>query len=98
MKISKNEIILQINILKEGDQYVSHSPALDLSSCGKTAAEAIHNIQRAVNLFLEELQEMGTLDEVLHDLGWRRSDTAGRGWIPPHLLNKELKISFPKTL
>lgn len=96
MRISKNEILLQVNILKEGSQYVAHSPALDLSSCGKTEAEAQRNLQNAVTLFFEELREMGTLDEVLLELGWRRADTPRVGWVPPYLLNREVRISFPK--
>ena len=96
MKISKNEIVLQLNILKEGDTYVAYSPALDLSSCGKTVGEAKRNFQSALNLFLEELQEMGTLDEVLLDLGWRHGNTPKFSWIPPHLLNSQIKVHLPR--
>lgn len=88
--------MLQVNILKEGDTYVAHAPALDLSSCGKTMAEAERNFQAALDLFMEELKEMGTLDEVLLELGWQRCASPKHGWIPPNLLKTQIKVHFPR--
>lgn len=97
MKISKNETILQVNILKEGKEYIAYSPALDISSCGKSEAEAKRNLGSAVKLFLDELQEMGTLDDALFELGWRKADNPRYNWIPPQLLNSTVRISLPRT-
>ncbi len=97
MKINKNETILKVNILKESGNYIAYSPALDISSCGKSEAEAKRNLGSAVKLFLEELQEMGTLDEALLELGWRKADNPRYNWIPPQLLNTTVRVSLPRN-
>ena len=97
MKISKNEITLEVNILKEGEDYIAYSPSLDLSSCGKSEVEAKRNLGSAVKLFLDELQEMGTLDDALLELGWRKADNPRYNWIPPQLLNATMRVSLPRN-
>jgi predicted RNase H-like HicB family nuclease len=59
------------HIFREGGAYVAHAPELDLSSCGTTENEARQNIQDAVKGFLEVLEEMGTLNDVLEESGYR---------------------------
>jgi len=48
-------------IFKEGRTYVSYCPGLDVSSCGNTIDEARKNLKIAVNLFLEESENIGNL-------------------------------------
>ena len=40
-------------IEKENDEYVSLCPELDIASQGNTVEEAKHNLQEAIELFLE---------------------------------------------
>jgi predicted RNase H-like HicB family nuclease len=60
-----------VHIFREGDGYVAHAPELDVSSCGATETEARRNIQDAVKGFLETSGDMGTLNEVLEESGYR---------------------------
>lgn len=61
------------HIFKEGDTYVAYVPALDLSSCGATDDEARRNIRDAVRGFLAASADLGTLDEILEETGYKSS-------------------------
>lgn len=63
---------LPVTIFREGKAFVAYTPALDLSSVGKTEKEARRMFAEAVEVFFEELIEMGTVDEVLQELGWEK--------------------------
>ncbi len=64
---------LPMTIFREGAYFVAYSPALDLSSAGKTTKEAKRMFAEAVDVYFEELVEMGTLNAVLKDLGWTKT-------------------------
>ena len=66
--------------LKERKRYVIYTPALDLSTSGRTLKEAKKRFSEAVGVFFEELIEKDTLDTALKDLGWQR---VKRRWQPP---------------
>jgi len=57
------EIQLTTEIWKEGNMFVSYVPQLDVSSCGKTVDEARKNIREAAELFLEESEKAGTINQ-----------------------------------
>jgi predicted RNase H-like HicB family nuclease len=59
------DISFTVHIFREGNAFVAHTPELDVSSCGDTAAEAGANIREAVKGFLEAAEEMGTLSGIL---------------------------------
>lgn len=80
MKKSSLQISLPITVFKEGKSYVAYSPALDLSTSAPTFEKAQSRFFDAAKLFIEELVEMGTLDQVLTDLGWQKVKT---NWQPP---------------
>lgn len=86
---------LPVQIFKQGRQYVAYSPVLDLSTSGKNRIDARRMFAEAVNIFFEELQEMGTLDQVLKDLGWVKASR--HDWQPPQIFEKPLKIKVPIT-
>ncbi len=75
---------LTVVILKEGDKFVAYTPALDLSTYGKTLKEAQKNFVEAANLFLEEIKESDTVDEVLTGLGWTKLN---REMVPPEVIS-----------
>ncbi len=72
LALMKSYVNLPVTILKEGKNYVAYTPALDLSSCGKTLKEAEKMFAESVQLFFEELDRMGTTHEVLTQLGWKK--------------------------
>lgn len=74
---------LPVTIFREGDAFVAYTPALDLSSAGKTKVVARKMLAEAVEILFEELTESGNLDLVLMELGW----TKVRGnLVPPQVV------------
>ena len=63
-------IRIPLSIWKEGDVYVSFTPALDLSSCGDTRDEAIRNMDEAARFFFQTAEERNCLQELLESYGW----------------------------
>ena len=62
-------------IFEEDDHIVALCVELNVSSFGNSVAEALASLQEAVTLFLEECQEMGSLETVLEEAGYRRQAT-----------------------
>lgn len=71
-------ITYNLQLFEEDDLIVSLCPELNVSSFGDTPEEAVDSLKEAVSLFLEGCQEMGTLEAVLEEAGYRLVD--GR-WI-----------------
>jgi len=63
-------VVLEVQLIKEGDYIVSYCPALELSSFGITEDEAKEGFDGALEIFLQDTHEKGTLERVLLDLGW----------------------------
>ena len=57
-------IDVEILVKREGNQYSSWCPTLDISSCGDTPQEAIENCGEALELYLAVLEEDGEREEV----------------------------------
>lgn len=54
-------------VQREDDQFVALCEELDISSCGRTEAEAIENVKEALVLYLNALEELGECEEVLKE-------------------------------
>ncbi|MEK6691071.1 MAG: type II toxin-antitoxin system HicB family antitoxin [Nitrospinota bacterium] len=67
-------IFVRIEIFEEGDVYVALSPELNVSSFGETIEDAKKSFKEAVEAFIEECQEMGTLEDVLEESGFSKVD------------------------
>ena len=80
MKKAKFEASLPVTIFKEGKSYVAYSRALDLSTSASTYEKAQYRFSEAVDIFFEELANMGTTDKVLANLGWQKIKSS---WRPP---------------
>ncbi len=65
-------ISVRIEVFKEDDVYVALSPELNVSSFGDTIEEAKKSFKEAVEAFVEECQEMGTLEAVLEESGFSK--------------------------
>ena len=93
MKKTKLEFKLPVSVIKEDKRYIAYTPALDLSTSGKSYNEAKKRFEEIVNIFFEEIIKKGTLEKVLHDLGWKQIKTK---WSPPAIIShnfQEVQIS-----
>ncbi len=91
---------LPVNISRHGRLYVAYTPALDLSTSGKSLAEVKRRFGEIVTLFFEELQEAGTLHDVLTELGWQKQtgtllSKSSAPWQPPRVTNSTFQVSVP---
>jgi len=75
---------LALVIMKEGRHFVAYSPALDLSTAGKSAKDAKVKFREAAEILLEEIFEAGTANDVLSDLGWKKIQ---KSWTPPPVIS-----------
>lgn len=85
---------LPVSFLRESDQFVAYTPALDLSTAGATLEEAKNNFTEAVGIFFDEIVEMGTFEDVLLDLGWKKQN---EDFIPPVIVSQgmeSVRVSF----
>lgn len=88
MQKSIKSLNLPVSFLKEDNQFVAYTPALDLSTCGKTLEEAKKNFAEAVEIFFDEIISMGTFEEVLLDLGWKKQN---EDLIPPIVISRGIE-------
>ncbi len=79
-------IYIKVEIFKEGDLYVALCPSLNISSFGESIQEAQSSLLEAVEAFVEECSEMGTIEEVLEESGFKRTD---HGWRPRQVITEE---------
>ncbi len=63
-----------VQIWKEGNQYIAHAMPLDVMSSGKTPEEAKWAVKEAIDLFIATAKEIGTLNDILEECGYRRRD------------------------
>jgi len=70
VEIITEDIIVGMDIFREGDQYVAISPELNVSSFGDSPKEAKASLIKAISLFLEECERMGTLNKVIEEAGF----------------------------
>ncbi len=83
----QESIQLKLEIFQEGNLYVGICPALNVSSFGETLTEAKQSIQEALEAFVEECDEMGTLSEVLEESGFSLKDKV---WVYPQPISVEM--------
>ena len=79
---------LPVTFLREGDQFVAYTPALDLSTSGSSFEQAKTRFGEIVGIFFEECLNMGTLESVLSDLGWKKRNS---GWNPPTVVAQDIQ-------
>ena len=60
-------VVLTCVAEKEGNQFVSYCEELGTSSCGDTIEEAFENIEEAVEVHLDALDEAGELGRVFRE-------------------------------
>ena len=70
-------------IIKEEDYIVAYCPALELSSYGKTKAEAKAAFAAEIKIFIEETSNRGTLEKYLLKHGWTLQQFPELAYQPP---------------
>ena len=83
------EVNLPVSFLREGDKFVAYTPALDLSTSGKSFKEAQARFKEIVGIFFEEIIEKGTINEVLVNLGWKKIQSK---WTPPVVISQGTQL------
>lgn len=85
-------IPIKVEIFRENDVFVAVSPELNVSSFGETVEEARASLKEAIDAFLEECQAMGTLEDILEEAGFSRTNET---WTPRKpVLEDELSLSI----
>ncbi len=75
---------LPVVITKQNKRFVAHTPALDISTSGKSEKEVKARFVELVSVFLEEIFEAKTADDVLSELGWKKVQ---KQWTPPQIVS-----------
>ncbi|MDZ7831073.1 MAG: hypothetical protein U5L07_04940 [Desulfobacterales bacterium] len=65
-----HQLKIKVEVFEEDDLYVALCPSLNVSSFGESIDEAKKALVEAVEIFIEECSEMGTLDEVFEESGF----------------------------
>ena len=89
------DVLLEVQLIKDGDYVVSYCPALELSSFGADEDDAKEGFEEALSIFLEELHNKGTLEKVLLNLGWGLRKFPVIMFQPPDLENLK---TYPKPI
>ena len=63
-------------VWKESEGYVSKCPELGVASCGDSFEDAATNLREAVELYLENAQELNILDDIEESLRTKEKYTA----------------------
>jgi len=77
---------LPVLITKQNKRFVAYTPALDISTSGKSTKEAKKRFAELANVFLEEIFEAKTANEVLSELGWKKVQ---KKWNPPEIVSSQ---------
>ena len=75
---------LPVIITKQNRRFVAYTPALDISTSGKTEKEVKNRFIELVNLFLEEIIQANTAEDILSELGWKKIQKI---WMPPKVIS-----------
>lgn len=75
-----------VKVWKEGSLYVAQALPLNVMSCGSSPKEARRNLDEAIALFLKTAADQGNLEEVLEEVGYRKT---GDVWQPPEVVASE---------
>jgi predicted RNase H-like HicB family nuclease len=69
MKEAAGCIAVDIVVTKEGEQYSSWCPQLDIASCGDSLEGAVEGLRDALELYLNTLKEEGEQEQVFKERG-----------------------------
>ena len=92
--ISKNlSFKVPLTITKQGRRFVAYSPVLDISTSGPSEKDVQKKFGELATIFLEEIIEAGTADDVLTELGWKKVQKV---WNPPQIISTQnIGVTIP---
>jgi predicted RNase H-like HicB family nuclease len=88
------DIQIPVKVFKEGAVYVAHCPVFDVASQGETREGAKQNLVEALTLFLTTCYDMGTLESVLKECGFKSITTAEMESLPSEEEVIEVPLPF----
>jgi hypothetical protein len=92
-KTASFKVNIPVSILREDKRYVAYTPALDLSTSGKTYKEVQKRFTEIVSIFMEEIVKKGTVDEILSGLGWKKIKSENKiNWISPVVVSQNTQL------
>ena len=97
-RVKFQKVVLSVAFYREGNKFIAYSPAFDLSTCGDSQEQAKRRFEEALKIFLEEIDKMGTFEDVLLECGWRKIGHTQKRWEPPQYVGqapKEIRIPCP---
>ena len=68
------EINITVEVWQKGKWFVSKCPELDFISQGKTRDDARKNLLEVIQIQIEEMKKMGTLNDYMAECGYERND------------------------
>ncbi|MBP6858599.1 MAG: hypothetical protein KBC33_02075 [Candidatus Pacebacteria bacterium] len=86
---------LTVNFIKDRKQVIAYSPALDISTVGRTEEHARKRFEELVHIFMKDITERNVATQVLTELGWTKSSptrTRKSQWTPPQVRSVNLKV------
>ena len=89
----KRNVSLPVFIIKEQNYFVAYTPALDFAATGDSLESAQKSFSESINIFFDEIEEKGTLEEVLQEFGWQKIDNTLQ---PPEVVSQtEETVEIP---
>jgi len=73
-------------VFKDGKQYVSFNPELEVASCGDSPEDAKNNLKEAIEGFIAVATQEGTLDSILESAGYVK---VKKSWRDPYLVSMD---------
>lgn len=64
------KVTFRAEIFKEDNVFVALAPELNVSSFGESIEEARQSLNEAIEAFVEECEDMGTLEDVMAEAGF----------------------------
>lgn len=87
---------MPVQFLKQGKYVVAYSPALDISTVGRSQTEAKKRFGELTYLFLKEIIDAGTAEVVLSELGWSHArQRKNASWRPPVVSSTSVGVRMP---
>ena len=97
-RIKFQKVMLTVTFYREGNKFIAYSPALNLSTCGDTQEQDKRRFEEMLGIFLEEVDKMGTLEDVFLECGWKKIGHPQRHWQPPVFVGQtqeEVRLPCP---
>ena len=77
---------LPVVITKQNKRFVAYTPALDIATSGRSEKDVKAKFIELANIFLEEIMEANTANDVLSELGWTKVQ---KKWTPPRIVSSQ---------